>query len=41
MLKDGKITIGDMEEGKEDYSAKKARAGKDIGKPGKNFSKDC
>ena len=36
---DGKINIGDMEEGKEDYSAKKARAGKDIGKPGKNFSK--
>ena len=35
----GKINIGDMEEGKEDYSAKKARAGKDIGKPGKNFAK--
>ena len=28
-----------MDEGKEDYSAKKARAGKDIGKKGKNFSK--
>lgn len=26
-------------EGKEDYSAKKARAGKDIGKPGKQFAK--
>ena len=38
-VEDGKINIGDMEEGKEDYSAKKARAGKDIGKPGKNFSK--
>jgi hypothetical protein len=24
-----------------DYSAKKAAAGKDIGKPGKMFSKDC
>jgi len=35
----GKINIGDMEEGKGDYSAKKARAGKDIGKPGKNFAK--
>ena len=35
----GKMNIGDMEEGKEDYSAKKARAGKDIGKPGKNFAK--
>jgi len=38
-VEDGKINIGDMEEGKEDYSAKKARAGKDIGKPGKNFAK--
>ena len=28
-----------MEEDAEDYSAKKARAGQDIGKPGKNFSK--
>jgi len=36
---DGKINIGDMDEAKEDYSAKKARAGKDIGKPGKNFKK--
>ena len=35
----GKINLDDMDEGKEDYSAKKARAGKDIGKPGKNFSK--
>jgi len=32
--------LGDMEEGSTgDYSAKKARAGKDIGKPGKNFEK--
>ena len=38
-VEDGKINIGDMEEGKEDYSAKKARAGKDIVKPGKNFAK--
>ena len=38
-VKDGKINIGDMDEAKEDYSAKKARAGKDIGKPGKNFKK--
>ena len=38
-VEDGKMNIGDMEEGKEDYSAKKARAGKDIGKPGKNFDK--
>lgn len=29
----------EMAEGDEDYSAKKARAGKDIGKPGKQFSK--
>jgi len=29
----------DMAEGDEDYSAKKARAGKDIGKPGKQFAK--
>ena len=35
----GKMNIGDMDEGKGDYSAKKARAGKDIGKPGKNFDK--
>jgi len=28
-----------VEEGKGDYSAKKARAGKDIGKPGKQFEK--
>jgi hypothetical protein len=35
----GKMNIGDIEEDKSDYSAKKARAGKDIGKPGKNFSK--
>lgn len=28
-----------MSESDEDYSAKKARAGKDIGKPGKNFAK--
>jgi len=28
-----------MEEDAEDYSAKKARAGQDIGKPGKNFGK--
>jgi hypothetical protein len=28
-----------VEEASGDYSAKKARAGKDIGKPGKNFSK--
>jgi len=28
-----------MAEGDEDYSAKKAAAGKDIGKPGKNFAK--
>jgi hypothetical protein len=27
------------EEAEDDYSAKKARAGKDIGKPGKNFAK--
>ena len=32
---DGKIKIGE----KANYSAKKARAGKDIGKPGKNFKK--
>jgi hypothetical protein len=38
-VEDGKMNIGDMDEAKEDYSAKKARAGKDIGKPGKNFSK--
>ena len=37
-VEDGKIKLG-MEEGKDDYSAKKARAGKDIGKKGKNFSK--
>jgi len=37
-VQDGKIKIG-MEEDKHDYSAKKARAGKDIGKKGKNFSK--
>lgn len=30
---------GKMEEGSDDYSAKKARAGKDIGKPGKQFAK--
>lgn len=30
---------GKMEEGSDDYSAKKARAGKDIGKPGKAFGK--
>ena len=35
----GKMNIGDIEEDKSDYSAKKARAGKDIGKPGKNFAK--
>lgn len=29
----------EMAEGDDDYSAKKARAGKDIGKPGKQFSK--
>lgn len=29
----------EMAEGDEDYSAKKARAGKDIGKPGKQFAK--
>lgn len=29
----------EMSEGDEDYSAKKARAGKDIGKPGKQFAK--
>lgn len=29
----------EMAESDEDYSAKKARAGKDIGKPGKNFAK--
>ena len=29
----------EMDEATGDYSAKKARAGKDIGKPGKNFSK--
>lgn len=34
-VEDGKIKIGE----KADYSAKKARAGKDIGKPGKNFKK--
>ena len=34
-VEDGKIKLGE----KEDYSAKKARAGKDIGKPGKNFKK--
>jgi len=33
----GDLKLGDLEEG--DYSAKKARAGKDIGKKGKNFSK--
>lgn len=32
-------SIGKMEESTGDYSAKKARAGKDIGKPGKQFSK--
>jgi hypothetical protein len=37
-VQDGKIKLG-MEEDKHDYSAKKARAGKDIGKKGKNFSK--
>jgi hypothetical protein len=38
----GEMTLaGDhkLGEGDEDYSAKKARAGKDIGKPGKAFSK--
>jgi len=34
-VEDGKIKLGE----KENYSAKKARAGKDIGKPGKNFKK--
>ena len=29
----------EMSESDDDYSAKKARAGKDIGKPGKNFAK--
>ena len=29
----------DVDESTGDYSAKKARAGKDIGKPGKNFEK--
>jgi len=38
-VESGKINLDDMDEGKEDYSAKKARAGKDIGKKGKNFSK--
>lgn len=31
--------INNLEENTGDYSAKKARAGKDIGKPGKNFAK--
>lgn len=38
----GKVQMrGDQEmaEGDDDYSAKKARAGKDIGKPGKQFAK--
>ena len=35
-VEDGKIKLGEK---KADYSAKKAAAGKDIGKPGKNFSK--
>ena len=35
-VEDGKIKLGEK---KADYSAKKARAGKDIGKKGKNFSK--
>ena len=38
-VESGKINLDDMDEAKEDYSAKKARAGKDIGKPGKNFKK--
>ena len=38
----GDITIGSgeqMAEGGDEYSAKRAAAGKDIGKPGKNFAK--
>lgn len=38
--KAGKVEEAGVEEGSTgDYSAKKARAGKDIGKPGKNFEK--
>ena len=38
--KTSKVAEGDVEEGSTgDYSAKKARAGKDIGKPGKQFAK--
>ena len=38
--KQGKVEEEGVEEGSTgDYSAKKARAGKDIGKPGKNFEK--
>ena len=38
--KQGKVEEAGVEEGSTgDYSAKKARAGKDIGKPGKNFEK--
>ena len=33
------VDKGDIDLGEGDYSAKKARAGKDIGKKGKNFSK--
>jgi hypothetical protein len=37
----GEMTLAgsELDEDSEDYSAKKARAGKDIGKPGKMFSK--
>jgi hypothetical protein len=35
----GEGDFGPMEASTGDYSAKKARAGKDIGKPGKNFAK--
>ncbi len=35
----GEMSLGGDELGETDYSAKKAAAGKDIGKPGKNFDK--
>ena len=35
----GELSLGTDDLGEGDYSAKKARAGKDIGKPGKNFAK--
>ena len=39
MKKALKDKVKEVEESTGDYSAKKARAGKDIGKPGKQFAK--